>query len=121
MRPIPVLVVGETPSLGRAVADLLDSEGISHRLVYDVRSDGPTEHVADRYTAVIVACNEQYCVTARLRARGGVPGVALVIVGSRDPILSKLSGVRVIPLPLRPGPFLAEVNSLLARTAPVPR
>jgi len=111
-----VLIVAETPSLGRSIADLLESGGISSRLVYDlydVRAERPLRRVAERYPVVVAACNERFCATARHWARGELPNVAMVVVGDRDPGLASIAGVQVVPLPLLPSPFLLRVRQLL--------
>lgn len=108
-----VLVVGETPSLGRSIVDLLESGNIPSQLVYDVNAEHPLSDLSGRFPVVISACNERYCATARRWARGELPNVAMVVVGDRDSGLPALSGVRVVSLPLLPAPFLALVHRLL--------
>lgn len=107
-----VLVVGETPSLGRSIYDLLDSEGVPANLEYDLTAESPLSTLYQRFPVVIAACNEHICATARRWTRGELPNVALVVVGARDGTLTKVDGIRVISLPLVPGPFLVMVNRL---------
>jgi hypothetical protein len=110
-----VLVVGETPSLGRAIADLLESGGITARLVVDIGAELPLSSLSRRFPVVIVACNGYFCATARRYARGELPNIELVVVGARDPALQGLTGIRVVPLPLVPGPLLALIRELSSR------
>ncbi len=109
-----VLVVGETPSLGRSIADVLEAGGVPIRLVYDVSAAHPLATLVERYPVVVVACNEHFCATVRRWAREEFPGVAVVVVGDRDPGLALFPGLHVVPLPLRPAPFVARVGELLA-------
>ncbi len=113
-----VLVVAETPSLGRSIADLLEAGAVQTRLVYDVSAEHPLSTLSDRFGVVISACNGRVCATARRWAHGDFSGVAMVVVGSRDAELSAISGIEVVPLPLLPGPFLVTVNHLLASADP---
>ncbi|MCI4369732.1 MAG: hypothetical protein L3J81_00195 [Thermoplasmata archaeon] len=108
-----VLVVGETPSLGQSIVDLLESGGVPNRFVSSVDSAAPLARISDQYAVVVAACNESYCSTARRWARGEIPDVAMVAVGARDPALHQLTGVRVVTLPLSPETFLALVRSLI--------
>ena len=108
-----VLVVGETPSLGRSIVDLLDSGDVPNRLVRNVEAELPLASLSGRFQLVIAACNQRWCATARRWARGECPDLTLVVVGSRDPDLPALPGVRVVPLPLRPARFLSLVRSLI--------
>ncbi len=109
-----VLVVGETPSLGRSIVDLLESGSVRSCFVFDVSTESPLSSLFRRFPVVIAACNEHFCATARRWARGELPYVEMVVVGARDPGLSHISGVRVVSLPLLPGPFLVLVNHLLS-------
>jgi hypothetical protein len=109
----PILVVGETPSLGRSIVDLLESWGLGSEFVYDVSVEGPLQDLWRRFPVVVVACNEPFCSTARLYARGEFPHVALVVVGSRDPAVLSMPDVKLLPLPLLPRPFVTLVSGLL--------
>jgi len=110
-----VLVVGETPSLGRSITDLLVSGDVHARYVHDVRSEEPLANLAHRFPVVVAASNSPFCQTARQWARGEIPGVALVVVGSRDPVLADLpKKVHLVPLPLIPSQFLELVRELIA-------
>ena len=115
-----MLVVGETPSLGRSIADLLDSAAVPGRFVFDISAEHPLPTLSHRYPVVVAACNEHFCGTARRWARGEFPDVALVVVGDRDTGLAAIPGVHVVPLPLVPAPFLSLVRQLLA-AAPLAR
>jgi hypothetical protein len=108
-----VLVVGETPSLGRSIADLLESGDIPSRLVYDLGAERSLDELSGQFPVVVAACNEHFCATARRWARGELPHVAMVVVGDRDPGLPSIPGVEVVALPLLPSPFLALVHRLL--------
>jgi hypothetical protein len=112
-----VLVVGETPSLGQSIVDLLESERLRAQYVYDVESEAPVSSIGDRFAVIVVACNEHFCVTARRWLHGELRNVPLVIVGSRDPILATTKGVYQIPLPLQPGLFLDTIRELLGRSS----
>jgi hypothetical protein len=114
MERFGVLVVGETPSLGRSITELLESENIPTRFVYDIGTEVPWPALAAQFPVVIVACNGPFCRTARRYARGELPHVSMVVVGSRDPAVHGIPGVRVIPLPLAPGPLLAAIRELFA-------
>lgn len=107
-----VLVVGETPSLGRAVADMLESAGLPARFVADLTSPLPRSDAGGPRPVVVVACNEAYCATARRYARGEFPDVTMVVVGSRDPMLTTIPGIHLVRLPLTPAPLLALVRGL---------
>lgn len=107
-----VLVVGETPSLGRSIHDLLESGGVPSRFEYDIGYGSPLSELHREFPIVVAACNEHFCDSARRWARGEIPGVSLIVVGARDPYLAKIPGIRVVPLPLVPGPFLTLVNRL---------
>jgi hypothetical protein len=108
-----VLVVGETPSLGRSIADLLESENVRTRYVYDLELEGPLTSLEERYHVIVAACSGYFCATARRWLRGEIPGVELVVVGSRDPVLATAPAVHQIPLPLQAGGLLGVVRGLL--------
>lgn len=116
-----VVVVGETPSLGRSIVDLLHAEGLTCRLVHDLAIPVTEPAEAPPRRVVVVACNESYCVTARRWARGQMPGYRLVVVGARDPALESIRGISVVPLPLRAAPLVALVRELLVERAPEPK
>jgi hypothetical protein len=104
-----LVVVAETPSLGRSVLDLLESGGHTGRLVLDLPSELPSDWVRATDPVVVVACNAPFCRTARRWARGEFPRVRLVVVGSRDPVLDSLPQVEVVRLPLSPSALLTAV------------
>ncbi len=112
MSPRTVVLVGETPSLGRSVGDLLLSEGIACRIVSDLSPQEPASWMPGAEPVIVVACNEAYCRTARRWARGELGRSPLVVVGARDPELQTLRGARVVPLPLQPEPLLALLRHL---------
>jgi hypothetical protein len=113
-----VLVIGETPSLGRSIFDLLESSGIPVRYVPDLTLEPPLAGMAHRYGVVVVACNGSYCATARAWAQEGVSDVDLVVVGARDRGVTARERLHVVELPLVPTGFLALIRSLLAASDP---
>ncbi|HTP54304.1 MAG TPA: hypothetical protein VML94_05005 [Thermoplasmata archaeon] len=118
MAPPGVLVVGETPSLGRSIVDLLEASGVSAHYVDDIRAEEPLGTLGRRYSVVVAASNTHYCATARQWATGELPDVALVVVGSRDPFVTR-ARLQLVPLPLLPARLLGLVRSLLdGGTAP---
>ncbi|MGA7922667.1 MAG: hypothetical protein WCA77_01665, partial [Thermoplasmata archaeon] len=88
-----VLVVGETPSLGRSIVDLMRTEYGVVRMVYDVSEEAPLSTLRERFSVVIAACNGYFCATARRWMRGEFPGVNLMVVGGRDPELLRMREV----------------------------
>jgi hypothetical protein len=116
-----VLVVAETPSLGRSVGQILSSSGIPCRVVQRVPAEEADPTPASVAPVIVVACNEPYCETARRWAEGAFPGFSLVVVGARDPRVAMLTGIHPIPLPLQPGALVDLVRSLLpGRMLPEP-
>jgi hypothetical protein len=112
--PTPsVLVVGETPSLGRSIVDLFDSAGISTGFVHDLEAETTPVELERNYPVVVVASNGPFCPSARSWARGAFPDVQMVVVGSRDPSLRDSPEIQLIPLPFLPGRLLAVVRTLL--------
>jgi hypothetical protein len=111
-----VLVVAETPSLGRSIAQVLTSSDIPCHLVPRIGSVEVAHPPVALAPVIVVACNETYCETARRWAGGELPGFSLVVVGSRDPRIATLSGVHWVPLPLRPSELIDLTRSL--RSAP---
>ncbi len=102
-----VLVVGETPSLGRAIVDLLEAGGIRTAFVLDARE------AKGSFAAVVAACNAAYCDTLRAWLRGELPPSPLVLVGSRDPVGRSLPEAHLVDLPLKPESFVSLVRSML--------
>lgn len=113
MKAPSILVVGETPSLGRSVTDLLDSWSLPVEYVEDPGGKAPLENFAGRHPVVVVACNSYFCETGRRWARGELPKVALVVVGSRDPLVLADRRICSMPLPLEVRSFLDIVRGLL--------
>lgn len=116
-----LVVVAETPSLGRSVLDLLESGGHPGRLVFDLPSELPPDWVRSSDPVVVVACNSPFCRTARRWASGEFPRLRLVVVGSRDPLLATLPRVEVVPLPLHPATLLLAVAERRGSPEPGPR
>jgi len=108
-----VLVVGETPSLGRSITDLLESGDVRAQYVLDLASEQPLSTLASRFRIVVAACNGLYCTTARRWVRGELPNVELVVVGSRDPVVVGGANLHLVPLPLLPAQFLGLIRGLL--------
>lgn len=118
MERADILVVGETPSLGRSLRDLLESG--SHRTRY---TEDPTEAMGVRAVAgapsvVIVACNGLECETVRRWLDRGFPGASLLVVGARDPSRFAARGVRGVALPIDPRQFLELVEGMLETSRP---
>jgi|HubBroStandDraft_1064217.scaffolds.fasta_scaffold48546_1 hypothetical protein len=120
MRAQTVLVVGETPSLGRSVFDLLESGSVPCRFVHDVVAESPLFNLAERFPIVVTACNDAFCSAGRRFVRGELPGVTMVIVGSRDPALQSGSTAQlhVVSLPLIPSRLMSLVSALHAQVPP---
>ncbi len=118
MRAPRVLVVGESPSLGSSISDLLGAGDVPHRLVVQLDSESPLETVRERYLVVVAASNGYYCSTGRRWLQGELPGIALVVVGSRDPLLGHSPGVHRVALPLDPGLLLETIRGLLRGSDP---
>ncbi len=112
MDPPRVLVVGETPSLGRSIADLLDAGGVSAEYVLDVEAIQPLSELSRRFRVLVAASNSPYCTTGRRWLRGEMPGVDLVVVGSRDPQVEDSTGLHRVGLPLIPEDFLRLLRTL---------
>ncbi|MCI4372279.1 MAG: hypothetical protein L3K02_01340 [Thermoplasmata archaeon] len=108
-----VLVVGETPSLGRSITDLLESGDVPVQYVIELAHEMPFSDLASRFPVVVAACNGLYCTTARRWTRGELPNVELVVVGSRDPVVLSDGAVHRVPLPLLPAQFLRLIRELL--------
>jgi hypothetical protein len=115
-----ILVIAETPSLGRAIADLLEARGLELRLIDDTRGGVPAFAVENRDRLLVVACNSGYCETARRYARGELSGARMIVVGSRDPVLAGLPGVVVVPLPLDVSLLVSEIERSLGSPAAFP-
>lgn len=117
-----VLVVGETPSLGRSITDLLVSGDVPARYALDLNTEGAPTQLAERFPVVVAASNGPFCATARRWAKGEFPNVSLVVVGSRDPVLAQgLKKVYLVSLPLLPARFLELIRELLASAPTVSR
>lgn len=112
-----VAVVAETPSLARAITDLLESDG--ERVVTTVDAGRGLVRLlkdADRPVRLVISASNGFsCVTARRWEREEIGGVPLVVVGSRDPDLRSGRRVHIVPLPLAPDGFLGLVRGLVDR------
>lgn len=107
-----ILVIGETPSLGRSIVGLLESVGLPCRYSLDVSASGDSG--LDGVEVVVVAANAHYCATLRAQQQGALGERELVVVGSRDPLGRAGPHVYPVELPLRPSDFLALIRSLMA-------
>ena len=114
MNPRGVLVVAETPSLGRALGDLLEAEGVPAVVALDAALEGDPVRLGERFAILLVASHGYYCQTARRWLQGEFPGLALVVVGSRDARLDGAPGVERIDLPLDAARLLRSVQAILA-------
>jgi hypothetical protein len=112
MERATVLVVGETPSLGRSVTDILDAAELPARFVADLDGEAPLETLVARHPVLVVASNSYFCSSARRWVRGEMPHVALVVVGSRDPVVAANANIRAVALPIAPSPFLTMIRQL---------
>jgi len=112
MEPPGVLVVGETPSLGRSIVDLLESEGVPARYTDELPREGTVASRGGRFPVVVAASNGHYCATARQWGANVGAGTALIVVGSRDPYVP-LAHIELVALPLVPSRFLLRIRSLL--------
>jgi hypothetical protein len=112
--PVQVLVVGETPSLGRSIADLLEAWEVPNRYVHDLSVEPSLETLHERCPVVVVASNGPFCPTARRWLRSELPKVELVVVGSRDPALASAAGIHTVELPLARDRLPGLVRDLLA-------
>jgi hypothetical protein len=108
-----VLVVGETPSLGRSIADLLESGGIPVQYVLDLGTPPPLSGPAHRYGVIIAACNVPHCVTVHQWSRGPLSNLDLVVVGARDAAVIPGARLHLVELPLLPSQFLGLIRQLL--------
>ncbi|HTW77380.1 MAG TPA: hypothetical protein VMG14_06410 [Thermoplasmata archaeon] len=113
MRERPVLIVAETPSLGAAIADLLEAGHIEYRLVRSIEEERPLESLGRRYPVVLAATSGYLCPTARQWLNGDLPHTRLVVVGSRDPAVVDDEKIRRFPLPLDPDRLMGAVRTLV--------
>lgn len=110
-------MVGETPSLGRAIHDLLETEGIPSRLLIGPATPALLQDEGHERPVVIVASNDEICVTGRRWVRADPMDVDLLIVGARDPRLLEHPDLPKVRLPIDPAEFLALIRAMLARRA----
>jgi hypothetical protein len=120
VEPPAVVVVGETPSLGRALVELFEADEIRSRLVAPPDPPDRWEELLATRPLLVVACSGLYCATARSWLRGELPVQHLVVVGARDPFVARASGLHHVPIPVSAGPLLELVRGLLG-SPPVDR
>ena len=115
MSETEVLIVGESPSLGRAVGDLLAAEGVGHRLVYELSPKDIAGGPSGRPRLVVVVSHGYYTIAGRRWLHGEMSGVPLLVVGSLDPILEGRAEVHRLGLPLDPVELVRVIFSLVRR------
>lgn len=108
-----VVVIGETPSLGEALVDLLRSDAIPVHYI-TAEPQRTREHLPRSVRVMIVASNSPFSPAARGWLAGEYSPRELVVVGSRDPALASARQIHRVPLPLDPERFLGLVRKLLA-------
>ncbi len=108
-----VLVVGETPSLGRALVDLLEAAGIATQYASEFPGAAPGARASGTPNVVVIASNSPHCATAREWLNGRHRPSRLLVVGSRDPRVLGAQEIERVDLPLEPDPFLRLVRSLM--------
>ncbi|MHB8352030.1 MAG: hypothetical protein ACYDFT_04980 [Thermoplasmata archaeon] len=113
MDRIEVLVVGETPSLGRSLRDLLESGLLRTRYTEDPAEALDSRTGSGGSTVVVVACTGLESETARGWLGRGLPRSALLVVGVRDPARLAQRGVRGVSLPIDPAELLDLVGGML--------
>jgi len=111
-----VVVVAETPSLARSIAELVRSDLIPVEIVSPEVDPATLREWATTRPLIVVACNGFYCRTGRRWVRGEIPGAHLIIVGARDPMVADIPGLHCLELPLSPPRLLTLVQHL--RTLP---
>jgi hypothetical protein len=122
MAEAQVIVVGETRSLGLAVAELFASDCIDAVLVGGL--DEAERHAAARPTAapfvLVAAASGRYCETLERWPTSSLRGADLVVVGARELVGTGRPRLHLVPLPLEPHRLLALVRMLLGEP-PRPR
>jgi hypothetical protein len=117
-----VIVVGETYSLGMAVAELLTSDGIGTVLV--TRFDEAERQASARSDTsplvLVAAANGPECVTVERWPESSLSEAELVVVGARGLEPSDVPHLHLVSLPLEPGRLLVLVRSLLTRPFSAP-
>ncbi|HEV2519105.1 MAG TPA: hypothetical protein VGX00_00585 [Thermoplasmata archaeon] len=119
----PILLIGETPGLADAVAELLEGEGLRTHCVRSSR-DALTEQsqARDRNPPLIIVVSNSFHSEATARwQRGELRSQGLVLVGTRDPFLRTGGGLHVISLPLVPDRLVALVRALAGQPSAGPR
>ena len=117
MSPPAVLVVGEIPSLGESIADLLEAERVPHRTVPRIDTASPLSTLRERFSVVVVAGGGYFCEAGRRWLRGEFPDVRLLVVGSRDPYLVPTHGLYRVHLPLEPKALVDLIRRLSEEAA----
>jgi hypothetical protein len=112
------VVIGETPSLGRAIAELLETDGVRTHYLEAQRDGALVRALAPTHPVIVVACNASFCQTVRQWLAGEFLSVPLVAVGTRDPVGRDVPGIHPLGLPLDPSELLRVVRGLLEPATP---
>lgn len=110
-----VIVVGETRSLGVAVAELLVSDGLEVVLV-ETLDEGESYAAANPSAApfvLVAAASGRACATAVRWPESSLRDSELVVVGAREVDQRYRTHLHLVPLPLEPHRLLALVRLLL--------
>ena len=115
MRGDRVVVVGETPSLGAAVNELLLSDRYDSRLVSSLESAERLlrGHRPSDPTVIVTAANGAFCATFLLWPKSSLRDLELVVVGDRYRTVVPSPHVHVLRLPIDPEELLGLVRRLL--------
>ncbi|MEM0129049.1 MAG: hypothetical protein QXG65_02635 [Thermoplasmata archaeon] len=121
---VPIVVVGETPSLGEALAGLLGVEGYPVMVVPDARS--ARDVLADRRIGaglLIAAANAESSPTAAAWVAGDFGPRPLLVVGRRPVQVGPGApdGFHLVPLPLQGEDLLRAVHALTGPPGPADR
>jgi hypothetical protein len=109
------LVIGETPSLATAVADLLLADGLDVVLLSTL-ADGETWAATAEPGAlfvVVAAANGHRCETVLRWPESALHQCDLVVVGAREVDRTYRPRLHIVPLPLDPRQFVALIRGLL--------
>lgn len=110
----PILLIGETPSLADAVAELLEGEGLrTHAVRSSQEALSIQSRVPNRMQDLIVVVSNSFRSEATaLWQRGELRSRGLVLIGTRDPYLRTGGGLHIVSLPLVPDRLVTLVRDL---------
>jgi hypothetical protein len=110
-----VIVVGETRSLGTAVAELFIADGIEVVLVEELSEGERWAAKADPGDSfvLVAAANGPRCESVDQWAKSTLRHCDLVVVGAREVDRSYRPRLHLVPLPLEPRRLLGLVRALL--------